>query len=159
MHIYLGCDINKMIQILIIKSVTPLILLILPWFASLWSSIDPRREEWRDLTWVLWKNSLHPQKNPKSNVNTQKPIVDRLRMVSLGNDSHPACVVKPVHGIPTFPLTAKAEKVKFIYLCCRYYKLVLITSCVGLFYIRMYFYIYNTYNRQRKDTLKFMSKC
>ena len=35
-------------------------------------------------------------------------IADRLRTVSRGNDSHPAGVVKPVYGIPTFPLTAKA---------------------------------------------------
>ena len=35
-------------------------------------------------------------------------IADRLRTVSWGNDSHPASVVKPVYGIPTFPLTAKA---------------------------------------------------
>ena len=35
-------------------------------------------------------------------------IADRLRTVSWGNDSHPAGVVKPVYGIPTFPLTAKA---------------------------------------------------
>ena len=37
-----------------------------------------------------------------------KTIADRLRTVSWGNDSHPAGVVKPVYGIPTFPLTAKA---------------------------------------------------
>ena len=35
-------------------------------------------------------------------------IADRLRTVSWGNDSHPTGVVKPVYGIPTFPLTAKA---------------------------------------------------
>ena len=35
-------------------------------------------------------------------------IADRLRTVSWGSDSHPAGVVKPVYGIPTFPLTAKA---------------------------------------------------
>ena len=35
-------------------------------------------------------------------------IADRLRTVSWGNDSHPAGVVKPVYGIPTVPLTAKA---------------------------------------------------
>ena len=33
---------------------------------------------------------------------------DRLRTESLGNESHPTGVVKPVYGIPTFPLTAKA---------------------------------------------------
>ena len=35
-------------------------------------------------------------------------IADRLKTVSWGNDSHLAGVVKPVYGIPTFPLTAKA---------------------------------------------------
>ena len=35
-------------------------------------------------------------------------IADRLRTVSWDNDSHPTDVVKPVYGIPTFPLTAKA---------------------------------------------------
>ena len=35
-------------------------------------------------------------------------IADRLRTVSWGNDSHPTGVVKPLYGIPTFPLTAKA---------------------------------------------------
>ena len=35
-------------------------------------------------------------------------IADRLRTVSWGNDSHPTGGVKPVYGIPTFPLIAKA---------------------------------------------------
>ena len=35
-------------------------------------------------------------------------IAGRLRTVSRGNDSHPTGVVKPVYGIPTFPLTEKA---------------------------------------------------
>ena len=35
-------------------------------------------------------------------------IADRLRTVNWGNDSHPTGVVKPVNGIPTFPLIAKA---------------------------------------------------
>ena len=35
-------------------------------------------------------------------------IADRLRTVSWENDSHPTGVVKPVYGIPTFPLTTKA---------------------------------------------------
>ena len=33
---------------------------------------------------------------------------DRLRTVSWSFNSHPTCVVKPVYGYPTFPLTAKA---------------------------------------------------
>ena len=32
-------------------------------------------------------------------------ISDCLRMVSLSNESYPTCVVKPVYGITTFPLT------------------------------------------------------
>ena len=35
-------------------------------------------------------------------------IADRFRTVSWGNDSYPTGVVKPVFGIPTFPLAAKA---------------------------------------------------
>ena len=41
-----------------------------------------------------------------------KTIAERLRTVSWGNDSHPTGVVKPVYGIPTFPLTAKAVQSK-----------------------------------------------
>ena len=36
-------------------------------------------------------------------------IADRLRTVSWDNDSHQTGVIKPAYGIPTFPLTAKAE--------------------------------------------------
>ena len=43
---------------------------------------------------------------PKTSI-TQRLRTD-LRTVSFGNDSHPTGVVKPVYGIPTFPLTAKA---------------------------------------------------
>ena len=51
-----------------------------------------------------------------SNVTTHKSqqnfdyttIKDRLRTVSWGNDSHPTALVKPVYGIPTCQLTAKA---------------------------------------------------
>ena len=39
-------------------------------------------------------------------------IVVRLRMVSWGNDSFLTGVVKPVYGIPTFPLTEKAVQSK-----------------------------------------------
>ena len=35
-------------------------------------------------------------------------ILDGLRTVIWGNDSHQTGVVKPVYGIPTSPLTAKA---------------------------------------------------
>ena len=54
------------------------------------------------------------EKIQKQRDNTKTPpkkfdyttIADRLRTVSWGNDSHPTGVVKPVYGIPTFPLTA-----------------------------------------------------
>ena len=67
-------------------------------------------------TVVLWQKPLHRQQNPKSNVTTHKrrqnfdntTIADRLRTVSWCNNSHPTGVVKPVYGIPTFPLTATA---------------------------------------------------
>ena len=39
-------------------------------------------------------------------------IVDRLRTVSWSNGSYPTGVVKPVYGIPTLSLTAKALKSK-----------------------------------------------
>ena len=60
--------------------------------------------------------SLHRQKNPKTtrqHKNVTKnfyytPIADWIRTVSKGNDSHQTCVVKPVYGISTFPLTTKA---------------------------------------------------
>ena len=55
------------------------------------------------------------QKSKKQSVNTKTTenfdyttIVDRFRVVSWGNDSHPTGVAKPVYGITTFPLTAKA---------------------------------------------------
>ena len=35
-------------------------------------------------------------------------IVDRHRTISWRNNGHPTGAVKPVHGIPTFQLTAKA---------------------------------------------------
>ena len=74
------------------------------------------REKGRDVQHVLWQKPLHPQKNLKSNVTTQKrhqnfnhtTIADHLKTVSWGNESHPNGVVKSVYGIPTFPLTAKA---------------------------------------------------
>ena len=57
-----------------------------------------------------------PKKSKKQRDNTKNAtkyfdyttIADRLRTVSWDNDSHPTGVVKPVYGIPTFPLTAKA---------------------------------------------------
>ena len=64
----------------------------------------------------LLQNPLHPYKNPenngttkKSNQNVDNPtIADRLGTVRWSNGSHPTCVVKPVNGIQTFQLTAKA---------------------------------------------------
>ena len=51
------------------------------------------------------------QRNNTNNATTNfdyTAISDRLRTVSLGNDRHNTSVVKPVNGIPTFPLTATA---------------------------------------------------
>ena len=55
---------------------------------------------------VLWHKPLHPQKNSKSNVTTQKR--HRLRRVSWSYDRQPTGVVKSVYGIKTFPLTENA---------------------------------------------------
>ena len=46
---------------------------------------------------------------PKLRLHT---IADRLGTVSLSNDTNQTGVVKPVYGIPTFPLIAKAVKSK-----------------------------------------------
>ena len=35
-------------------------------------------------------------------------IAGRLRPVSWSNDSHPTGVVKPIYGVPTFPLITQA---------------------------------------------------
>ena len=47
---------------------------------------------------------------PKTSI-TQRLRTDLGRSVG-GNNSHPTGVVKPVYGIPTFPLTAKAVQSK-----------------------------------------------
>ena len=73
-------------------------------------------EEERDLTQSYDKSPYTHRKIQKAtwqHKNATKnfgysTIVDRLRTLSWGNDSHPTGVVKPVYGIPTFPLIAKA---------------------------------------------------
>ena len=74
-------------------------------------------EETKEEIWFSpMTKAQHQKKNPKSNVTTQKrhqkfdytKIADRLRTVSRGNGSHLTGVVKPVYGISTFLLTAKA---------------------------------------------------
>ena len=65
---------------------------------------------------VLWQKPLHPQKNLKSKVTTQKRhqhfdytrIMDRLRTQDeqLEWQQSPTCVVKPVNERSTFSLTA-----------------------------------------------------
>ena len=58
------------------------------------------------------------EKIPKTNVATKElhqnfdytKIADRLRTFSLGDGSNPTGMVKPVYGIPIFPLTAKVQK-------------------------------------------------
>ena len=80
------------------------------------SSQKKKREKEIDLTQSYDKSPYTDRKIPKAtwqHKNATKnfdytTIADRLRTVSLGNDSHPSGVVKPVYGIPTFPLTAKA---------------------------------------------------
>ena len=53
------------------------------------------------------------EKSNKQRYNTKTPpktsfAQPLLRTVSWSNDNHPTGVVKPVYGIPTFLLTAKA---------------------------------------------------
>ena len=64
---------------------------------------------------VLWQKPSHPQKNKRNkNVKKQKwhqklrlqTITERLRMVSLSNNSHQTVVVKPVNETPTLPITS-----------------------------------------------------
>ena len=69
----------------------------------------------KDLTQPYDKNPFTTEKCKKQRDNTKchqnvdyTTIADQLRAVSWSNDSHPTDVVKPVYGIPTFPLTAKA---------------------------------------------------
>ena len=75
--------------------------------------------EKKEKIWLSPMTKAHTrrEKSKKQRDNTKTPptknfdyttIADRLRTVSWGNDSHPTGVVKPVYGIPTFPLTAKA---------------------------------------------------
>ena len=49
-------------------------------------------------------------RKPIDNIKTPRKtsITQRLRTVSLSNNSHPTGVFKPVYGYPTFPLTTKA---------------------------------------------------
>ena len=83
----------------------------------IWSSKRKRKRS----DSILWQTPLHPQKTLKSKATTQKrhlnidytTIAKRLRAVSWGDDSNPIGVVKPVCGIPSFPLTTKAVKSKW----------------------------------------------
>ena len=83
---------------------------VLVFSADLGSVYLRRKRKRSDL--IIWQKSWHPQNNPKINVTTQKrhqnfddtTIADRLRTVGWSNDSYPTGVVKPVYGIPTFPL-------------------------------------------------------
>ena len=70
------------------------------------------REKGRYLTRMYDKSLTPTEQSKKQGDNTKTPpknvdyttIADRLRTVSWGNDSHQTGVVKPVYGIPTFPL-------------------------------------------------------
>ena len=67
---------------------------------------------------LMTKSLTRTEYSQKQSDNTKTPpktsitqtIADRLNMVSWSNDSHSTAVVKPVYGIPTFPLTAKDVK-------------------------------------------------
>ena len=72
-------------------------------------------EKERDLTQSYNKSHYTDRKIQKAtwqhkNANkiSDHTFADRLKTISWGNDSHPTGVFKPVYGIPTFPLTAKA---------------------------------------------------
>ena len=64
----------------------------------------------------MTKSPTPTEKSKKQRDNNKKrqqnfdytKMADGLRTVSWSNNSHPTGVVKPVYGIPTFPLTAKA---------------------------------------------------
>ena len=53
------------------------------------------------------KEQRNKTKTPPKTSITQRLSTDLGRSVG-GNHSHPTGVIKPVYGIPTFPLTAKA---------------------------------------------------
>ena len=73
-------------------------------------------EKGRNLTLSFDKSPLHRQKIQQATWQHKNAdyttIADRLRTVNWGNDSHPTGVIKPVYGIPTFPLTAEAVNQK-----------------------------------------------
>ena len=77
-----------------------------------------KRQKGRDLSQFYDKSPYTHRQVQKSNVTTNKnrnlnvdytTIADRHRTVSLSNNSHPTGVGKPVYGISTFPLTARAK--------------------------------------------------
>ena len=87
------------------------------WLSQLQSQLNcTEREKGRDLTQSYDKSPYTDRKIQKStwqHKNATKnfdytTIADRLRTVSWGNDSHQTGEVKPIYGIPTFPITAKA---------------------------------------------------
>ena len=69
---------------------------------DLTQSYDKSPDTHRKIQKATWKH-----KNVTKNLD-YTTIADRFRAVSWGNDTHPTGVVKPVYGIPIFPLTAKA---------------------------------------------------
>ena len=76
------------------------------------------REKERDLTQFYDKSPYADRQIKKATFTWQHKnatknldyttISDQFRTIIWGNDSHPTGVVKPVNGIPTFPLTTKA---------------------------------------------------
>ena len=65
-------------------------------------SYDKSPHTHRKIQKATWQH-----KNATKNFNYTR-IADRLRTITWGNNSLPAGVVKPVYGIPNFPLTKKA---------------------------------------------------
>ena len=57
------------------------------------------------------KKATRQHKNATKNFD-YTTIADRLRTVSFGNDKHPTGVVKPVYGIPTFPVLCMTTSVQ-----------------------------------------------
>ena len=78
----------------------------------------PLLQEQKEDIWLspMTKAPTPTEKSKKQHDNTARPpknfdyttIADRLGTVSWSNDSHPTGMVKPINGIPTFPLTVKA---------------------------------------------------
>ena len=72
---------------------------------SLWYTLLEKKKS----IWASWQH-----KNATKNFD-YTTISDRRWTVSWSKDSYQTCVVKPVYGIPTFPLAAKMFSQKDTY--------------------------------------------